>query len=94
MAEKRSKSIISGLKNMLHRDSGKPSGPAAKPVAPARKKPAASVAEKAAPAKESVKDQPAAAASADAPADQKAAPEARLEKKVKTQPWYRHRQRW
>ncbi len=83
MAEKRSKSILSGLKNMLHLDSGKSSKPAPKSSAPARKKAAA-------PAKERAKEQPPAAT----PADQKPAPEAKSEKKVKDQPWYRHRQRW
>ena len=87
MAEKRSKSILSGLKNMLHRDSEKPSEPAPKPSGPTRKKAAA-------PAKESLKEQPAAAPSAGAQADQQPAPEAKSEKKVKNQPWYRHRQRW
>ena len=90
MAEKRSKSILSGLKNMLHRDSGKSSEPAPKSSAPARKKPAAPVAAKPAPAKQSAKEQP----SADVPGDQQPAPDAKTEKKVKDQPWYRHRQRW
>jgi hypothetical protein len=85
MAEKRPKSILSGLKNMLHRDSEKPSGPAPKSPAPARKKAAA-------PAKETSKAP--AVPPADAPADQEPAPEAKSEKKVKNQPWYRHRQRW
>src|SRR5882672_2178832 len=69
MAEKRSKSILSGLKNMLHRDSAKSSEPAPKPSGSARKKAAAS-------AKESAKEQPAAA-----PSDQTSAPEAKSEKK-------------
>ncbi len=85
MAEKRPKSILSGFKNMLHRDSEKPSEPAPKSPAPARKKVAA-------PGKESAKEP--AAPTADAPADQKPSPEAKSEKKVKNQPWYRHRQRW
>lgn len=85
MAEKRPKSILSGLKNMLHRDSEKPSGPASKAPVSTRKKAAA-------PAKENLKEP--AAPAADAPADQKAAPEAKADKKVKNQPWYRHRQRW
>jgi hypothetical protein len=85
MAEKRPKSILSGLKNVLHRGSEKPSEPAPKSPAPARKKAAA-------PAKESAKEP--AAPPADTPADQKPSPEAKSEKKVKNQPWYRHRQRW
>jgi hypothetical protein len=85
MAEKRPKSILSGLKNMLHRESEKPSEPAPKSPAPARKKAAA-------PAKETTKAP--AVPPADAPAGQEPAPEAKPEKKVKNQPWYRHRQRW
>ena len=85
MAEKRPKSILSGLKNMLQRDSEKPSEPAPRPPARAGKKPAA-------PAKESAKEP--AAPPADAAADQKPSPEGKSEKKVKNQPWYRHRQRW
>jgi len=94
MAEK--KSILGGLKNMLHLDSAKPSKPAPKPAAAARKKAAAPVAEKAPPAKKKAKEQPDAAPSTDAPADQAPAPEATSEekKKLKNQPWYRHRQRW
>ena len=95
MAEKRPKSILSGLKNMLHRDSEKPSEPAPKSSASARKKPAPPAAEKAAPAKERPKAQPAAAPAGDTPAAQEPAPEAKDDKKkVKSQPWYRHRQRW
>ena len=97
MAEKRPKSILSGLKNMLHRDSEKPSEPAPKSSASARKKPApaAQKAEKAAPAKESAKAQPPAAPAGGTPAAQEPAPEAKDDKKrVKSQPWYRHRQRW
>jgi hypothetical protein len=85
MAEK--KSILGGLKNMLHRDSGKTSKPAPKPSASARKKDAP-------PAKASAKEKPAPAPAAVAPAAQEPAPEAKSEKKVKNQPWYRHRQRW
>jgi hypothetical protein len=95
MAEKRSKSILSGLKNMLHRDTEKPSAPAPKSSASARKKPAAPAAEKAAPAKGSAKAQTAAAPASGTPAAQEPAPEAKDDKKrVKSQPWYRHRQRW
>ena len=90
MAEKRSKSILSGLKNMLHRDSEKPPESAPKSTARARKKPAAPVTEEPAPAKQSAEEQP----SADVPADQQSAPDAKSDKKVKTQPWYQHRQRW
>jgi hypothetical protein len=53
-----------------------------KPSAPAPKKPSGSARKK-----------PAAPA-ADAPAAQQTAPEAKPEKKVPHQPWYRHRQRW
>ena len=96
MAEKRSKSILSGLKKMLHRDAEKPSEPASKkPSGPTRTKPAAPVAQKAAPAKESAKVEPAAAPASGTPAAQEPAPEAKDDKKkVKSQPWYRHRQRW
>jgi len=85
MAEKRSKSILSGLTKMLHREPGKPSEPARKSSGSSRKKTAAPVAEK----------RPPAAPPADAPADQPSAAEAKPEKKpVQPQPWYRHRQRW
>jgi hypothetical protein len=82
MAEKRPKSILSGLKNMLHRDPEKPSAPASKAPGSTRKKAAAST-------KEGAKEP-----AAETPADQVPAPEAKSEKKVKNQPWYRHRQRW
>jgi hypothetical protein len=92
MAEKRPKSILSGLKNMLHLDSEKPSKPAPKPSAPTRKKPAAE--KRAAPA-QPAKEQPSAAPATEAHAAGDAAAEAKDEKsKVKNQPWYRHRQRW
>jgi len=84
MAQK--KSILGGLKKMLHRDSGKPAEAAPKPSEPAKKKAAAS-------AKESVKKPPTAPPAA-APAAPETAPEAKSEKKAKNQPWYRHRQRW
>jgi len=87
MAKKRSKSILSGLKDMLHRDSEKSS----KPSAPAKK---AAPAKSAAPAKKA-KEPPPAAPAAEAPAAADAPPETNPEKaKVKAQPWYRHRQRW
>lgn len=95
MAEKRPKSILSGLKNMLHRDSGKSPKPASKSSASARKKTAAPVAGKAAPAKEGAKEQRAAVPAGDAPPAQEHAPEAKDDnKKAQNQPWYRHRQRW
>ncbi len=84
MAEKRPKSILSGLKNMLHRDTGKPAAP------PPKGKKAKAVEERAA---EKPKEPHAAAPSAETPAD--AAAEPKTEKKSpKNQPWYRHRQRW
>jgi len=88
MAEKRSKSILSGLKDMLHMDSEK----SAKPSAPAKK--AAAAQKRAAPAPKAKEPSPAApAAEAPAAPDSGAAP--KVEKgKVKAQPWYRHRQRW
>jgi hypothetical protein len=84
MAKKPSKSILSGLKNMLHRGPEKPSPPAKKPSSPARKKPA----EPTAAAKE---QRPAALP---APVEEAASGPASEKKKVKNQPWYRHRQRW
>ena len=84
MAEKRSKSILRGLKDMLHLDSEKPSKPVSKPAASARKKPQA--AERSATPPQDAKE-PAPAA------DPEAAPKPD-KKKVKNQPWYRHRQRW
>ena len=88
MAEKRSKSILSGLKNMLHLEAEKSS----KPSAPSKK--AAPAPKRAAPA-EKAKEPPPAAAAAEAPAASDAGAESKAEKtKVKAQPWYRHRQRW
>jgi hypothetical protein len=84
MAEKRPKSLLSGLKNMLHRDTAKPAAPS-----PKGKKPKA-VAERAA---EKPKEPRPAAPSAEAPADAAAEPKAET-KSPKNQPWYRHRQRW
>jgi hypothetical protein len=89
MAEKRSKSILSGLKNMLHLESDKPSKPAGK--APASKPKKAAAAEKRAAPAQAPKEQP----SAEAPAAPDPAAEPKADKKtVKQQPWYRHRQRW
>ena len=92
MAEKkRSKSILSGLKNMLHRDEA--AKPAPKSAASTRKKDPAREPEKKAPAKSAPAQPP--AAPAEAPAAQEGAPQANAErKKVQSQPWYRHRQRW
>jgi hypothetical protein len=84
MAEKRPKSLLSGLKNMLHRDTAKPAAPP-----PKGKKPKA-VEERAA---EKPKEPRPAAPSAEAPADAAAEPKAET-KSPKNQPWYRHRQRW
>jgi hypothetical protein len=86
MAKKRSKSILSGLKDMLHLDSEKSS----KPSAPAKKK-AASAEKRAAPAP--VAKEPPPAAESLAASDAGAEPKAD-KTKVKAQPWYRHRQRW
>ena len=85
MAEKRSKSILSDLKNMLHLDSEKPSKPVAKTAASARKR--SQAAEKSAAPPQNAKEQ------APAAADPEAAPKSD-KKKVQNQPWYRHRQRW
>jgi hypothetical protein len=82
MAEKRPKSLLSGLKNMLHRDTAKPAAPP-----PKGKKPKA-VEERAA---EKQKEPRPAAPPAEVPAD--AEPKAET-KSPKNQPWYRHRQRW
>lgn len=88
MAEKRSKSILSGLKDMLHLDSEKSS----KPSAPAKK--SAPAQKRGAPAQKA-KEPRTAAPSAEAPAGPDAGTETKPEKSsVKTQPWYRHRQRW
>jgi uncharacterized membrane protein len=83
MAEKRSKSLLGGLKNMLHLDSEKPSKSSSKPAASTRKKPAAAEAPPAQKAKNEVTD---------SAAPDPAAP--KPEKKIQNQPWYRHRQRW
>jgi len=85
MADKRSKSILGGLKNILHLDSEKPSKPVPKPAASARKR--SQAAEKSATPPQNAKEQ------APAAADPEAAPEPD-KKKVQSQPWYRHRQRW
>jgi hypothetical protein len=93
MAEKRPKSILSGLKNMLHRDSEKPSAPAPKPSTAARKK--ATSTEKRAATARAAKEQSPAAPGAEPPAASEPAAETKPEKsKVQNQPWYRHRQRW
>lgn len=89
MAEKRSKSILSGLKNILHRDADKPADPAPKkPSGSTRKKSAAPAAE--------AKEQRPAPPSVEPPAAaQETAAEPKPDKKkVPNQPWYRHRQRW
>ena len=80
MAEKLSKSILGGLKKMLHREPEKP-------AKSAPKKPAAS--------KEGARKKVPAPSPASSSPDQAAAPEAQQDKKKpKNQPWYRHRQRW
>jgi len=83
MAEKLSKSILGGLKKMLHREPEKPTGPAPR-------KPSASKegARNKAPSPSSVSSSPDEAGAPDAP---EAKPD---KKKSKNQPWYRHRQRW
>lgn len=89
MAKKPSKSILSGLKDMLHLDSEKSS----KPSAPAKKK-TASAEKRAAPEPKAKEPRPA-TPEAEAPAASDAGTEPKGEKsKVKAQPWYRHRQRW
>ena len=85
MAEKRSKSILGGLKKMLHLDSENPSKPVPKTAASARKR--SQAAEKSVTSPENAKEQ------APAVADPEAAPKPD-KKKVQNQPWYRHRQRW
>ena len=96
MAEKRPKSILSSLKNMLHRDPAKPSAPAPKkPSGSTRKRTAERAVEKRAASKEKPQEQPTAASSAHVTSAQGAPPEAKPDKKkVPNQPWYRHRQRW
>lgn len=90
MAEKRPKSILSGLKNMLHMDSSKPSASTPKPASQPQKKPKAEQR-----AAEKPKEPQAAAPAAEAPAAADPAAEPTPDKgKVKNQPWYRHRQRW
>ncbi len=83
MAEKLSKSILGGLKKMLHREPEKP-------TKSAPKKPAASKegARKQAPSPSSAGSSP---ERATAPEGEEAKPD---KKKPKNQPWYRHRQRW
>jgi len=90
MVEKRSKSILSGLKKMLRREPEKASAPAKKPTSPARKKPAAP----AAGAKERRPAAPPAEPSAPAPAPEAVAEPKPEKKTIANQPWYRHRQRW
>jgi len=92
MAEKRSKSILSGLKNMLHLDSETPSKPAPKPGASTRKK-AAAPKKIAAPAQEESEHRTAAPEATPAASDSPVASKSE-KKKVQNLPWYRHRQRW
>jgi len=88
MAKKRSKSILSGLKDMLHLDSEKSSKSSAPAKKPARAEKRDAPAQKA-------KEPPASTPAAETPAAPGAGAEPRPEKsKVKAQPWYRHRQRW
>jgi len=96
MAEKRSKSILSSLKNMLHRDPAKPSDTAPKkPSGSTRKRTAERASEKGAASGEKPQEQRTAASSADTASAQGTSPEAKPDKKkVPNQPWYRHRQRW
>jgi hypothetical protein len=96
MAEKRPKSILSSLKNMLHRDPAKPSEPAPKkPSGAARKRTAQPAAEKRPAPAEKPREQRPAASSADTTSAQGTSAEAKPDKKkVPNQPWYRHRQRW
>ena len=86
MAEKLSKSILGGLKKMLHREPEKPTG--STPRKPSGSKEAKEGARKQASSPSSVSSSPDQAAAAEAP-------EAKQDKnKPKNQPWYRHRQRW
>ena len=86
MAEKFSKSILSNLKKMLHREPEKPKKSAPrKPSAP----------------KEGARKQRSSPSSVSPAPDQAGAPEGQEaqeakqdKKKPKNQPWYRHRQRW
>jgi hypothetical protein len=83
MAEKLSKSILGGLKKMLHREPEKLTGSTPR-------KPSAS--------KEGARKQASSPSSVSPAPDQAGAPEAQEakpdKKKPKNQPWYRHRQRW
>jgi len=90
MAEKRPKSILSGLKNMLHLDSDKPSKPAPKKSSATLKK-SASAEKRAAPEHKPKEQRPAAAPAEAADAAGEPKPD---KNKIKQQPWYRHRQRW
>jgi len=83
MAEKFSKSILSNLKKMLHREPEKPKGPA--PRKPSASKEGARTQASSPPSVSSGPDE------ADAPEGLEAKPD---KKKPKNQPWYRHRQRW
>jgi hypothetical protein len=93
MAEKRSKSILSGLKNMLHRESDKLSQPAPKHSGSAPRKPA-SAEKRATPARNAEQRRPVAPPAEAAPAPDAAAEPKPDRKKTQNQPWYRHRQRW
>jgi hypothetical protein len=83
MAEKLSKSILSNLKKILHREPEKPKGSAPR-------KPSAS--------KEGARKQASSPSSVSPAPDQASTPEAQEakpdKKNPKNQPWYRHRQRW
>jgi hypothetical protein len=86
MAEKLSKSILSNLKKMLHREPEKPKGSA--PRKPSASKEAREGARKQRSSPPSVSPAPDQASNPEA---QEAKPD---KKKPKNQPWYRHRQRW
>ena len=96
MAKKRSTSILGSLKKMLHRDPEKPSDPAPKKSpGSTRKKAAAPAAEKRAPSGQKAPEPPPEASPTQTDAAEGTAPEAKLDKKrIQSQPWYRHRQRW
>jgi hypothetical protein len=96
MAKKPSKSLLSSLKNMLHRDAADPPEPAPKkPSGTARKKPSEPAAAKRSPSAGSPQEQRSPASSADAATAQETASESKPDKKKPlNQPWYRHRQRW
>src|SRR5690348_11040333 len=96
MAKKPSKTLLSSLKNMLHRDAADPPESAPKkPSDAARNKPSGPAAAQRSPSAGSPHEQRSPASSAGAATAQETAPESKPDKKkTPNQPWYRHRQRW